>query len=58
MSYASFSISVERRSVGGLVFVKTMHLGYDRRLVQRAVEYITLMKANRVFVKALQDMFV
>jgi hypothetical protein len=59
MSHASFPISVRRRSVGALVcFVKTIHLGYDRRLVQRAVEYIIVMKANRVFVRALQDMFV
>ena len=49
MSHASFPISVRRRSVGGFVFVKTIHLGYDRCLVQRAVEYIIVKKANRVF---------
>jgi hypothetical protein len=43
ISHASFPISERRRSVGGLVFVKTIHLGYDRCLVQRAVEYIVKM---------------
>jgi hypothetical protein len=57
MPHASIPISVQRRSVGGLAFVRTIHLGYDCRLVQRAVEYIIVMKANRVFVKMLHDMF-
>jgi hypothetical protein len=40
MSHASYPISVQHRRVGGLVFVKTIHLGKDHRLVQRAVEYM------------------